>query len=163
LRTEDGGVDVAAGGLTYADLARKYPDIKTDFDSYALDVVCIETEDLELIEELFSRLNEAVPLSAPEKRNALPGPLPPAVRRLAGHPFFTTNLPYSNRCYRHFDLAAKMLLIESTRDVVDTNVVDTKRSISTNFSAEIETWVKERSEGTLREYRVFLGRCVKFL
>jgi hypothetical protein len=123
LKSEESGEQIVAGGLTYRDLARKYPDIKTDFDSYALDVVCIETEEPELIEDLFSRLNEAVPLSAPEKRNALPGPLPPAVRTLARHPFFIRNLPFSNRRYRHFDLAAKMLLIVSGDEIVDTKKV----------------------------------------
>lgn len=120
LKSEGNGITVTAGGLTYADLARKYPDVKTDFDSYALDVVCIETDDPELIEDLFSRLNEAVPLSAPEKRNALPGPLPSAVRTLSRHEFFTVKLPFSNRRYRHYDLAAKMLLIEHRNDISDT-------------------------------------------
>jgi hypothetical protein len=120
LKSEETKEEVAAGGLTYADLARKYPNVKTDFDSYALDVICIETAEPELIEDLFSRLNEAVPLSAPEKRNALPGPLPAAVRALARHPFFNTKLPFSNRRYRHYDLAAKMLLIISGDEVADT-------------------------------------------
>jgi hypothetical protein len=115
--------EISAGGLTYADLARKYPDIKTDFDSYPLDIVYIETDDLELIEDMFSRLNEAVPLSAPEKRNARPGPLPGIVRELATHSFFTNNLPFSNRRYRHFDLIAKLLLIMAS----DSGVVDTKK------------------------------------
>jgi hypothetical protein len=123
LKDEESGEKVVAANLTYADLARKYPEVKTDFDSYALDVVCIETDDLELIEDLFSRLNEAVPLSAPEKRNALPGPLPAAVRTLARHAFFTRNLPFTNRRYRHYDLAAKMLLIVSQDEVSDTKKV----------------------------------------
>jgi hypothetical protein len=120
LKNEEGGEEVAAANLTYGDLARKYPNVKTDFDSYLLEVVCIETDDPELIEDLFSRLNEAVPLSAPEKRNALPGPLPGAVRTLAKHPFFSKNLPFTNRRYRHYDLAAKMLLIVSQEGVSDT-------------------------------------------
>jgi Protein of unknown function DUF262 len=134
LKSEDSTVEIEAAALTYADLARKYPDVKTDFDSYALDVVCIETDDPELIEDLFSRLNEAVPLSAPEKRNALPGPLPSAVRMLAQHQFFTAKLPFSNRRYRHYDLAAKMLLIVS-RD----EVTDTKKAYLDNFFREGRT------------------------
>ena len=120
LKAEDDGTVVAVGGLTYADLGRKHPDIKTDFDAYTLDVVCVETDDIELIEDLFSRLNEAVPLSAPEKRNARPGPLPSAVRAIAKHDFFVDNLPFSNKRYRHFDLAAKKLLITHKDDVSDT-------------------------------------------
>jgi hypothetical protein len=120
LKDDEADPKVEAAGLTYADLARKYPNVKTDFDSYGLDVVCIETADVEIIEDLFSRLNEAVPLSAPEKRNALPGPLLPAVRRLARHEFFTVKLPFTNRRYRHYDLAAKMLLLVSRDEVTDT-------------------------------------------
>jgi hypothetical protein len=72
-------------------------------------VIAIRTDDLELIEEMFSRLNEAVPLNAAEKRNALGGPLPQAVRDLTQQIFFTEKLPFTNRRYRHFDLAAKFL------------------------------------------------------
>ncbi len=58
---------VKAGGLTYQDLATEYPKIKIRFDSYILPVILVETEDNDLIEEMFSRLNEAVPLNAAEK------------------------------------------------------------------------------------------------
>jgi hypothetical protein len=114
--------------LTYADIARDFPDIKTDFDSYKLDVVTIETNDIELIEDMFSRLNEAMPLNAAEKRNARPGPLPEAVRNLVAQGFFTNKLPFSNRRYRHFDLAAKMLLLVS-RDAIG----DTKKAYIDRF------------------------------
>jgi len=111
---------VVAAGFTYSDLARKYPEIKTDFDSYALDVVTIETADIELIEEMFSRLNEAMPLNAAEKRNAVPGPLSESVRDLSEHPFFKAKLPFNNSRYRHFDLLAKMLLASNRNAVTDT-------------------------------------------
>jgi hypothetical protein len=114
------GGDVKAAKFTYNDLARHYPDIKTDFDSFALDIVAIETDDLELIEDMFSRLNEAVPLNAAEKRNALPGPLPSVIRGLASHPFFDEKLPFTNKRYRHYDLAAKMVMTVARNAVVDT-------------------------------------------
>jgi len=116
---EGANSEIRFENLTYLELSSMYPHIKTDFDSYLLDIVCIETDDVELIEELFSRLNESVPLSAPEKRNALPGRLPQAVRELAAHPFFGEKLPFGNKRYRHYDLLAKMLLIEHEDDVCD--------------------------------------------
>ena len=48
----------------------------------------IETNENDLIEELFSRLNEAVPLNAPEKRNAFGGVVAKSIRDLAKHSFF---------------------------------------------------------------------------
>src|SRR5581483_2006055 len=77
----DDGADAAAG-LNYRQLTREYPAIATRLTQAVLDIVVIETSDEEIIEELFSRLNEAVPLNAPEKRNALRGAMPPIIRRL---------------------------------------------------------------------------------
>lgn len=111
---------ISLSNLTYADIARDFPDIKADFDAYKLDVVTIETSDIELIEDMFSRLNEAMPLNAAEKRNARPGPLPNAVRSLAASSFFETKLPFTNKRYRHYDLAAKMLLLVSRETIGDT-------------------------------------------
>lgn len=122
---------ISAASFSYADLAGKYPDLKTDFDSFPLDVISIETDDLELIEDLFSRLNEAVPLNAAEKRNARPGHLPAAVRELATHAFFTQKIPFANSRYRHYDLISKFLM-SVDRD----GVVDTKKAYLDRFFLE---------------------------
>jgi len=111
---------VSAASMTYSELGHKYPELKADFDGYPLTAICIETDDLEMIEEMFSRLNEAVPLTAAEKRNALGGPIPVAIRKLAKEKFFTSCIPFSNRRYRHYDLIAKFLLAENSGKVVDT-------------------------------------------
>jgi hypothetical protein len=73
-----------------------------------------------MIEEMFSRLNEAVPLSAPEKRNAMGGPLPAIIRSLSQHHFFTHRIPFSNKRFRHLDLSAKILLMEEKDTFVET-------------------------------------------
>lgn len=111
---------VKASGLTYSELGSRYPRLKLRFDSYPLSIVTIETDDIELIEDMFSRLNEAVPLSAAEKRNAFPGPIPGEIRALAKEEFFTKHLPFTNTRYRHFDLGAKFLLTEDHGKITDT-------------------------------------------
>lgn len=111
---------LTAAGMTYADLSKNFPDLRNALDSYGLTVVCIETDDLEIIEDMFSRLNEAVPLSAAEKRNAKGGPVPAAVKSLTATPFFENKLPFGNNRYRHYDLAAKFLLSTEKERVVDT-------------------------------------------
>jgi hypothetical protein len=111
---------IDAQGMSYQVLALKYPDLKTDFDNFPLNVILIETDEVELIEEMFSRLNEAVPLSAAEKRNARPGPVPKGTRELAKHVFFVKKLPFDNKRYRHFDLAVKFLFNEERGAVSDT-------------------------------------------
>lgn len=114
---------VDARGLTYAELGKKHPSLLLEFDQTPIPVITIATDDDELIEEMFSRLNEAVALSAPEKRNAYGRPLPESIRRLVNHKFFTAKIPFSNSRYRHFDFAAKMLLFEEKGGVTDTKKI----------------------------------------
>jgi hypothetical protein len=115
--------NVRLEGLTYKELARNYPDLKSKLDGYVLPIVTIQTADIELIEDMFSRLNEAVPLNASEKRNAFGGPLPPIIREQVTLPFFRKRLPFSNTRYRHFDLFVKFLYIEHKGELVDTKKV----------------------------------------
>jgi len=115
---------VKLGGLGYSQLAEKYPRIKSRFDATPLDITTIRTEDLDLIEDMFSRLNEAVPLNAPEKRNAFGGLLPAAIRKVAALGFFTKDVPFADKRYRHRDLAAKFMFIEHKDDIVNTKKSD---------------------------------------
>jgi len=115
---DDANADAAAG-KTYLELTEKHPALAGRLAQYSLDVVVIETSDEEVIEELFSRLNEAVPLNAPEKRNALGGAMPVIIRRLVRHhKFFTDRLPIENRRYKHYDLVTKFLLLADKQVVV---------------------------------------------
>lgn len=111
------------GDLTYGELASQHPQIKQLFDSYSLSVFSVQTDDLDLIEEMFSRLNEAVPLNAAEKRNAYGGPLPKIVREIASSFFFSQNLKISNKRYQHRDLAAKFVYLTYNQKVVDTKKI----------------------------------------
>lgn len=77
-----------------------------------LAVVLIQNATVDDIEDLFSRLNNGEPLNVAEKRNAMGGQMAELVRRVAGHEFFTSHLGYNNVRYRHFELAARILLIE---------------------------------------------------
>ena len=115
---EDKSVDLS--GMTYSEIADKYPLIKIRFDGKPLPITTVQTDDTEFIEDMFSRLNEAVPLSAPEKRNAFGGPLPNIIRKLSRTDFFTEKLPFTNSRYRHLDLATKFLYFELIDDFTDT-------------------------------------------
>ena len=126
---------VRAGGLEYVDLATKYPRVKQRFDATPLDIVTIRTDDIDLIEDMFSRLNEAVPLNAPEKRNALGGPLPVAIRNVAEHTFFSKHIPFPDKRYRHRELAAKFLYLEY-RD----EIANTKKSNLDDFVKTFKRW-----------------------
>lgn len=129
---------VKAAGLDYPSLAKKYPHIKARFDGTPIDIVTIRTDDIELIEDMFSRLNEAVPLNAPEKRGALGGPMPAAIRKVANHSFFIKHIPFPDARYRHRDLAAKFLYIEFSK-----TIPNTKKSYLDDFVKDFRKWHKE--------------------
>lgn len=134
---------IKLAGLTYKELGEKHPTIRDIFNGTTLPIISVITDDTELIEEMFSRLNDGVPLNAAEKRNTFGGPAPLAIRRISAASFFTAKLPFTNRRYRHFDLAAKFLFFaaqgntphDSKRLQLDSFVKDCKANGKTKVAA----------------------------
>src|SRR5262249_55936649 len=116
-------------GLSYGDIAKHHPKIRVKFDSFVLPVVTvsIEGDDLDLIEDMFSRLNEAVPLNAAEKRNAIGGHLVKAITDVSLHSFFAAKVRFRNNRYQHKEAAARFLLIEESLQADSGHIVDTKK------------------------------------
>lgn len=114
------------GGLSYADLAKEYPKIQIKFDSFVLPVIGIQTDDIELIEEMFSRLNEAVPLNSAEKRNAFGGNMVKAIRDLSDHQLFQNKVRFKNNRYQYYEVAARFLLVEIS-SIEHDKLIDTKK------------------------------------
>lgn len=113
-----------AGGRTYSQLLKDFPELRGRFDDCALPIVVMRTGDEGLIEGLFIRLNEGVTLNAPEKRNAFGGPIPIEIRDIVKHSFFTACLPFDDERYRHRDLVAKYLWIAREGRFVSTKKSD---------------------------------------
>jgi hypothetical protein len=142
----------AAAGKTYGQLALEHPDLKARLDTAELPIVVVVTvsagsEDLEIIEEMFSRLNEAVPLNAPEKRNALGGPLPAHIRRLARNEFFTARLLFDNGRYRYLDLSTKFLYMAYRKGLPDIK----KRALDDFVKDFKKRNLSDEAEGLARE------------
>jgi hypothetical protein len=129
---EDASVDAA--GMSYQDLAKNYPKIKSRFDSFSLPIMLVDTDDLDLIEEMFSRLNEAVPLSAPEKRRAIGGDMVKAIDEIARHSFFTQKVRFPNKRYQHKEGAVRLLFL--AHHLQQQRVVDTKKPFLDEFTRE---------------------------
>lgn len=118
---------IKMGGLTYKEVSDKYPEIRDLFNATFLDIVTIIVEDVEFIEDMFSRLNEAMPLNAAEKRNAFGGPMPKAIRRLAKHSFFSNKIPFKNARFRYLELATKFLFINHNMISYAEKIPDTSK------------------------------------
>lgn len=144
---------IQMGGLGYSQLAEKYPQLKSRFDATLLDITTIRTDDIELIEDMFSRLNEAVPLNAPEKRNAFGGPMPQAITKVSGHSFFTKHIPFPDKRYRHRDLATKFMFLEFEK-----GVVNTKKADLDEFVRRFKRW---RQEGLRKASTTAISKIIR--
>lgn len=118
--------NIEAGGMKYSDLAQHYPKLKIRFDSFNLPIVIVDTDDLDLIEDMFSRLNEAVPLNAAEKRNAIGGTMASLIRDISQHSFFSQKVAFANSRYQHREITAKLLFLEESLSK-HSKIVDTKK------------------------------------
>lgn len=148
-------------GLSYDDLAKEYPKIKIKFDSFVLPIVGVQTDDLDLIEDMFFRLNEAVPLNSAEKRNAFGGDMVAAIRDLANHNFFKKKVRFKNTRYQHYEVAARFLLVE-TSQLESKKLIDTKKvyldAMAKNYKRDKTETVNSLSK-TVRKYISKMASC----
>ena len=106
-------------GLRYSDLVAEFPQVAGIFEAYVLDVYVINTNEARRIEEMFVRLNSGVSANGAERRNAMPGPVPPQLRKLASHRFFTRRTSFSRARMAEFNVSAKLLLLEYSKGISD--------------------------------------------
>ena len=128
--------EIKLAGLGYEDIAKEHPRIRIQFDSFVLPIVGVTTDDEDLIEDMFSRLNEAVPLNAAEKRNAMGGAAVRAIREVSKHRYFTSKVKFSNKRYQHLEVAARLLLseiyLQDTGKLIDTKKVYLDKFVKDN-------------------------------
>lgn len=137
---------IKAGGYSYADLAIKHPRLKQRFDSFSLPITVVETDDMELIEEMFSRLNEAVPLNAAEKRNAIGGDMAKAFTEIAESTFLTKKVRFSDQRYRHREVAARLIFCEMS--VNEKQLKDTKKPFLDKITKDNKSGKKREVQAT---------------
>ena len=93
-----------------------------------------ESEQIDLINEMFLRLNEGVILTAPEKRNAIGGKLVKLIRSIAKHEFFAKKVKISNQRYQHYEMSARLLLMKYL--IQQGNTADTHKTFLDQFARD---------------------------
>ncbi|GAB3948440.1 hypothetical protein GCM10028805_22840 [Spirosoma harenae] len=107
-----------ARNCNFEKLLYTFPYLVKRFENYIPTVMGVQSDRPEDIFEMFIRLNINVAISGAERRNALPGPVPIIIRKIAIHPFLQESarfvLSSKNSKDRGQDLnaAAKILSIE---------------------------------------------------
>lgn len=116
--------DLKLGGLSLRDLKAAFPKIADNFENSSLDIMSVFAEDEEDIHEIFVRLNRSKPLTGAEVRNAVVGPVPEVIRKLATHDFFEENIRFGVSRAGDLNAAAKILLFEYENKPTATKKVD---------------------------------------
>lgn len=148
--------NLKASGRKYTNLLLEYPRLRARFDSFEVPVTVVRTDDDDFIENLFSRLNIQMELSGAELRNALGGPIPYLIRKIAVSPFFKESVNITNARLQHFELAAKFLYLTHVdsigatyRAVLDNFVKDFKRLRQTANAEALDAQLAKLESKTL--------------
>jgi Protein of unknown function DUF262 len=155
---------IKASGFTYEELAKKHPRLKQRLDAFTLPITVIEADDIELIEEMFSRLNEAVPLNAAEKRNAIGGDMAKSITEVSKSTFFTKKIRFSDLRYKHREVAARIIFVElslNNQKLIDTKKVfldEMTKSYKNGMKKEVSIVVKSVLEVTELMSKVFTAK-----
>jgi hypothetical protein len=111
---------LSLAGLSYKDLQKNYPDVSEQFDNSNLTIMSVYAKTVDPINELFVRLNRSKALTGAEVRNAMSGPAPDVIRRIADHLLFKENINFTILRGQDWNAAAKILMFEHTGKLQET-------------------------------------------
>lgn len=120
----EGRIDIDLRGLYYSDLRSQEPSIALLFEQFNLPVMSVITDDSAKINQLFVRMNRNKPLTGAEIRNAMQGAVPPAIRTISSHVFFTDRCGFATQRGQDKNVAAKLLLLSHSGQFVNTKKTD---------------------------------------
>ena len=104
--------EVVIAKLDIFGLREKYSYVAKRLETFEPVVMSVSTDHPSMIDELFVRLNSGISINGAERRNAMPGPVPPIIRDITVHPFFADRVKFTRNRMQEFNLAAKLLLLE---------------------------------------------------
>lgn len=128
--------DIDLKGLSYFNLKTHHPRIAQRFERYIPSIVSVISDEEEKVDEMFVRLNSGLQVTAAERRNAMRGPVPRLIRKLALHPFFKTKIAFNTKRMQEYNTVAKIILIESKGRFVDTKARNLDLLVKDNAKRE---------------------------
>jgi hypothetical protein len=144
----------AFGGKYYSTLPRQTADAFDDFE-INFDLIIKATE--EELKEFFERLQEGMPLTSSEKLNAVPSKLTDFCRSMAKHDFFKKTIAVPDTRYAHFDIMAKVAVIEIEGVDANLRLDDVRTVFKANGTFSPSSAVGKRIKKALDFLRKALG------
>jgi hypothetical protein len=122
------------------------PDDKARIINRILNCVLVTCDDDEE-EDMFTRLNNGTPLSAPEKRNAIRGEVRDSIKKLAKHKFLKHKVNFSPKRYAYDAVCAQLTVLCISRGPTDTKGKALKKLYEENRvypeKKDVETKIKK--------------------
>jgi len=150
--------DIKLEGLKYETILKKYPDIAYNFQKFMLDIVYIVTDEEEMIELFFSRLNSGKPLNNTEKRKAMISFINDRIEKCVNeHLFFNRKIGVNNIRNTYNDIMAKLILLEKSHGFVnmDKKALDNLYTDFREESNNINLIIEEVEKNLLFMSKVF--------
>lgn len=138
------------GGLNYLDLKKRHSDIAAMVENYTPTIMSVLTVDEDRIDDLFVRLNSGLEINSAERRNAMPGIVPRLIRHIVGAAFFHEHIRFDVSRMSDYNVAAKLLLIESNNGFSDTKARNLDAFVKLGIKAPV-TPFKETSAKVLEQ------------
>lgn len=126
-------------GKRYQDLSFNHPKLMNIFNRYSLPVMLVDTphDADDVIEDMFSRLNESVSINAAEKRNAMGGNIIKMIKDMTTEPFFQKAIKIKSTRYRYHEICIRLLFIEYR--LRNKGIIDTKKPHLDKFAKQFKT------------------------
>lgn len=144
---------VSAAGMNFQQLKSEYPQLAQRLLDFELPIIRVTSDSIDLVEELFQRLNAATALNHAERRNSVSGVTRDAANALAQHKLLVERSPIKGSRYKHRELAAKFLAIEHQIATRNGHIADTKAATLMDLFLAGRGSAPQISSHTMDDYR----------
>ena len=154
--------DVNIGGLLFSQIQEIYPYIAAKFLLFEIDIVFVDTDDIERINEMFIRINAGIPVNNAEKRNAVGGKLMELiVKECSNHPFFNETICFPNRRNTYQEIFLKLFVLEYKQEIVTLNNENIEEVLKECKKCERNElkYIDAVKDGLAKMYRIFGEKC----
>ncbi len=154
--------NVNIGGLRFSQIQEIYPYIAAKFLLFEIDIVFVDTDDIERINEMFIRINAGIPVNNAEKRNAVGGKLMEfIVKECRKHPFFNETICFPDKRNIYQEIFLKLFVLEYREGIVtlsNKNIEEVLKECKKCERNELK-YIDAVNDGLYKMYYIFGENC----
>ena len=154
--------DVSIGGLLFSQIQERYPYIAAKFLLFEVDIVIVDTDDIERINEMFIRINAGIPVNNAERRNAAGGKLMEfIVKECNNHPFFNETVCFDDKRNTYQEIYLKLFVLEYKGEIItlsNKNIEEVLKECKKCERNEVK-YIDAVNDGLSKMYHILGANC----